>query len=49
MLAKDPESAKSDMIHAKSLAPSAEFVSKNLLAMEASASKIAQLSVTPVR
>ena len=48
-LAKDPESAKSDMAHAKSLAPSAEFVSKNMLAMETSASKIAQLSATPAR
>ena len=49
MLAKDPERAKSDMAHAKSLAPSAEFVSKNLLAMETSTSKIAQAIVTPTR
>jgi hypothetical protein len=49
MMAKDPERAKSDMAHAKSLAPSAEFVSQNLLAMETSTSKIAQAAVTPVR
>ena len=49
ILAKDPEGAKSDMARAKSLAPDAEFVSKTLLAMETSASKIAQLSVTPAR
>jgi len=28
------ESAKADMTHAKALAPSAEYVSKNLLAMQ---------------
>lgn len=49
MMAKDPERAKSDLARAKSLAPDAEFVSKNLLAMEGSASKIAQLSVSPTR
>jgi len=49
MLAKDTEAAKKDMAHAQSLAPSAEFVSKNLLAMQTSASKIAQLSVAPTR
>jgi len=49
MMSKDVESAKSDLAHAKSLAPDAEFVSKNLLAMETSSSKIAQLNVVPVR
>jgi hypothetical protein len=49
MMAKNPEGAKSDMARARSLAPQAEFVSKNLLAMQASASKIAQLSVAPPR
>ncbi len=49
IMAKDPEGAKSDLARAKSLAPDAEFVSKNLLAMETSASKIAQLNVAPVR
>jgi tetratricopeptide (TPR) repeat protein len=49
MMAKDVEGAKSDLARAKSLAPDAEFVSKNLLAMETSSSKIAQLNVAPVR
>ena len=49
MLAKDAEAAKIDMAHAKSLAPSAEFVSKNLLAMQTSESKIAQVSLAPAR
>ena len=49
MMAKDPEAAKVDMARAQSLAPSAEFVSKNLLAMQSSASKIAQLSAAPTR
>jgi tetratricopeptide (TPR) repeat protein len=49
MMAKNPEAAKVDMERAQSLAPSAEFVSKNLLAMQASSSKIAQLTVTPTR
>jgi hypothetical protein len=49
MLTKDAEGAKSDMAHAQSLAPSAEFVSRNLLAMQTPASKIAQLSVAPAR
>lgn len=49
MLAKDSESAKLDLARAKSLAPSAEFVSKNLAAVESSGSKIAQLDVAPAR
>jgi hypothetical protein len=49
MMAKDVEGAKSDLARAKSLAPDAAFVSQNLLAMETSSSKIAQLNVMPVR
>jgi len=49
MLAKNAEAAKSDMAHARSLAPSAEFVSQNLLAMQTSASQIAQANVAPTR
>lgn len=49
MMAKNPDGAKRDMAHAKSLAPDAEFVSRNLLAMESSASKIAQVSAAPAR
>jgi hypothetical protein len=49
MMAKNPEAAKADMDRAKSLAPQAEFVSTNLLAMQASANKIAQLNVAPSR
>jgi hypothetical protein len=48
-LAKDSESAKADMAHAQALAPSAEIVTLNMLAMQTSASKIAQLGVTPAR
>ncbi len=49
MMAKDSESAKLDLARAKSLAPSAEFVSKNLAAIESTGSKIAQLDVAPSR
>ena len=49
MMAKDTASAKVDMERAKSLAPSAEFVSKNLAAVQGSGSKIAQLDVAPSR
>jgi len=49
MMSKDVEGAKSDLARAKSLAPDADFVSKNLLAMEMSSSKIAQLYVAPIR
>ena len=49
MMQKNPDAAKADMAHAKSLAPDAEFVSKNLLAMNSSASKIAQVTAAPSR
>ena len=49
MMSKNPDAAKSDLAHAKSLAPDAEFVSRNLLAMESSTSKIAQVTPAPVR
>lgn len=49
MMSKDVEGAKSDLARAKSLAPDAEFVSKNLLAMGTTSSKIAQLDVAPIR
>ena len=49
MMAKDSESAKSDLARAQSLAPSAEFVSKNLVAVQNTSSKIAQLNVAPAR
>ncbi|MEJ1963021.1 MAG: hypothetical protein WDO56_16310 [Gammaproteobacteria bacterium] len=49
MMSKDSASARSDLARAKSLAPSAEFVSKNLAAVENTGSKIAQLSVAPSR
>jgi hypothetical protein len=49
MMSKDSESAKSDLARAKSLAPTAEFVSKNLAAVQNTSSKIAQLNVAPSR
>jgi hypothetical protein len=49
MMAKDSVSAKSDLARAKSLAPTAEFVSKNLLAVQNTRSTIAQLEVAPSR
>ena len=49
MMSKDSESAKSDLARAKSLAPFAEFVSKNLAAVQNTSSKIAQLDVAPSR
>ncbi len=49
MMQKNPDAAKADMAHAKSLAPDAEFVSKNLLAMNSPASKIAQVTAAPSR
>jgi hypothetical protein len=49
MMSKDSDSAKLDLARAKSLAPSAEFVSKNLAAVQNSSSKIAQLDVAPSR
>jgi hypothetical protein len=49
MMAKDAESAKADMTHARSLVPSAEYVTQNLLAMATTESKIAQADVSPAR
>jgi hypothetical protein len=49
MMGKDSESAKTDMARARSLAPSAEFVSKNLAVMQTTSSKIAQLDIAPAR
>jgi hypothetical protein len=49
MMAKDAESAKADMTHARSLAPSAEYVTQNLLAMATTESKVAQADVSPAR
>lgn len=48
-LQKNPDAAKDDISHAKSLAPDAEFVSKNLIALDTSASKIAQVTAAPTR
>jgi hypothetical protein len=50
MLSKDEASAKADLERAKVLAPNAEFVSKNVLAVASkSRSQIAQLEVAPSR
>ncbi len=50
MLAKDEASAKADLERAKALAPNAEFVSKNVIAVASkSRSTIAQLEVAPSR
>ena len=50
MLAKDGASAKADLDRAKVLAPNAEFVSKNVVAVASkSLSTIAQLEVAPSR
>lgn len=50
MLSKDEASAKADLDHAKVLAPNAEFVSKNAIAVASkSRSTIAQLEVSPTR
>ncbi len=49
MMEKNPDGAKRDMAHARSLAPDAEFVSRNLLAMGTSASQIAQVNAGPAR
>jgi hypothetical protein len=50
MLSKDEASAKADLEKAKVLAPHAEFVSKNVLAVASkSRSTIAQLEVSPSR
>jgi len=49
MLSKDSASAKADLERAKSLAPTADFVSRNLAAVQSSRSTIAQLEVAPSR
>jgi tetratricopeptide (TPR) repeat protein len=49
MLSKNTEGAKSDMARAKSLAPDTEAVSRNLLVMQTSGSKIAQIDAAPAR
>jgi hypothetical protein len=49
MLAKDSVSAKDDLARAKSLAPTAEFVSRNLAVAQSPRSTIAQLDVAPSR
>jgi hypothetical protein len=49
MLSKDTASAKADLERAKSLAPTAEFVNRNLAAVSNSRSTIAQLEVAPSR
>lgn len=49
MMQKNPDAARDDLARAKSLSPDATFVSQNLLAMESSAAKIAQVTAAPVR
>lgn len=49
MLSKDTASAKADLERAKSLAPTADFVARNLAAVQNSRSTIAQLDVAPSR
>ena len=49
MMAKDSVSAKSDLDRAKSLAPSAEYVSRNIAAVQTKGSTIAKLDVAPAR
>jgi hypothetical protein len=49
LMANDPASAQEDLARAKSLAPSADFVSKNVLAAQSSRSTIAQVEVAPAR
>ena len=49
MMAKDSVAAKSDLDRAKSLAPSAEFVSRNIAAVQTKGSTIAKLDVAPAR
>jgi hypothetical protein len=49
MLAQDSVSAKSDLERARSLAPSAEFVSRNMAAAQTKSSTIAKLDVAPAR
>jgi hypothetical protein len=49
MMSKDSASAKDDLARAQALAPTAEFVSKNLAAVQNTRSTIAQLEVAPSR
>jgi Flp pilus assembly protein TadD len=49
MLQHDEASAKTDLEHAKSLAPEAEFVARNVAAVTSPRSTIAQLEVSPSR
>jgi hypothetical protein len=49
MLTKDEAGAKEDLARAKSLAPTAEFVSRNLAAVQNARSTIAKLDVAPAR
>jgi len=47
MLSRDAASAKADLAKAQSLAPKADFVARNVAAVDNSRSTIAQLQVTP--
>lgn len=49
LMANDQVSAKEDLSRAKSLAPSADFVSKNVLAAQNPRSTIAQVEAAPSR
>ena len=49
LLANDAARAQEDLARAKALAPSADFVSKNVLAAQAPRSTIAQVEVSPAR
>jgi len=49
LMASDPTTARQDLARAQSLAPQAEFVSKNMAALQSSRSTIAQLEVAPSR
>jgi Flp pilus assembly protein TadD len=49
LLTKNTAGANEDLARAKALAPSADFVAKNLVAAQSSRSTIAQLEVAPSR
>jgi hypothetical protein len=49
MLTKNTAGASEDLARAKALAPTADFVAKNLAAVQSSRSTIAQLEVAPSR
>jgi len=49
MMSKDSASAKQDLARARSLAPTADFVARNLAAVQSTRSTIAQLEVAPSR